>query len=274
MKPNKVIQPIKKPIKRVSNWCSQLWDGFSGKDTRRLKQLQHRLTLSRENEANLTQQLEESTQQYAQLQHALDHQQSLLASSQQALAASQRECQELWQELDELDAFVTKSHLQIQSLKTELENRTSALANCEANLGVLQQSKSVEASSPITANLPAETPGANLAKWKIGFVGGHDATRRVVTRTLHADHGLIHPPVEIPPHHDAKTSQKQLKDKLAECDLVVSIIGYSSHTLTKSLSQLKDKGALKASILIPNSRGVSGVVRDILSFVNANPDLV
>lgn len=270
MKPNQVIKPIQKPIKRVGSWCAQVWDGLSGKDYRRIKQLRNRLALAEENDTKLAQQLERSQQQCVQLQQELEHHQQLLETSQQALDASKQECQELWEEFDELDAFVTNSELQIQALQTELANRTATLANYETNVNGVQHSHNV---GPVTTPSAPE-PAINLANWKIGFVGGHDATRRVVTRTLHADHGLIHPPVEIPPHHDASTSQRQLKDKLAECDLIVSIIGYSSHVLTKSISQLKGKGALKAPILIPNSRGVSGVVRDILSFVDTHQELV
>ncbi|MEA5466865.1 hypothetical protein [Leptothoe sp. PORK10 BA2] len=248
-KAKNVIQPIQKPIRLVGNWCLQVWDGVSRKDYRRLLQLRQALALSQENEANLTQQLEQAIRQCNELQQALD--------------ASKQQFSELWQELGEL---VADNDGEIQALRADLANHASALASCQSDLAKTYNASAV----PIPH--PEVLPTINLANWKLAFVGGHDATRRVVVEILHTDHGLIHKPVEIPPHRDASTSQKQLKQKLADCDLIVSIIGYSNHALTKSLQQLKDKNALKGDILTPNSRGASGVVRDILSFVTAQAD--
>ncbi len=249
-KAKNVIQPIKKPIRRVGNWCLQVWDGVSGKDYRRLLQLRQALTISQDNEANLKQKLERATNQCHELRQALDE--------------SKQQFNDLWQELGEL---VTDSDSEIQALKTDLANQAAVLATCQSQLA--------KTYSPATASTPPTDilPTLNLADWKLAFVGGHDATRRVVVQTLHSDHGLIHKPVEIPPHGDARTSQKQLKQKLADCDLIVSIVGYSNHSLTKSLQQLKDRNALKGDILTPNSRGATGVVRDILSFVTAQVEV-
>lgn len=267
-----IIQPITKPIRRMGNWCLHVWNGVSGKDYRRLKTLRRELAISQENEAILTQQLTQTKTQCINLQRALNEQQSELHTRQRALAAcqqdledSRQEYNELWTELDE---WVTESDSQIQALKRELRNHKAALANYEANFNTLQQSAwGAEASTTITEPSPKTPSAPTLTDWKIAFVGGHTATRRVAIETLQTEHGLVHTPVQIPPHREERSSQKQLKQKLADCDLIVSIVGYSNHSLTKSLMQLKDKDALKGAILIPNSRGVSGVVREILSFV-------
>ncbi|MBT9317081.1 hypothetical protein [Leptothoe spongobia] len=274
-----VIRPLTKPIRHVSNWCIHLWDGVSGKDHRRVHQLRHELAIAQENAANLTQQLAQAHTQYTDLQKAFNDQQQELDARQQALADHQQELEnsrqqysELWQELD---AWVTDSDAQIQFLKRELRNRTSALTNCEANLNTVQQSNLAAIQARSTAPITNEptTPVITLADWKIGFVGGHEATRRVVIQTLRSDYGLVYTAVEIPSHREVSTSQKQLKQKLADCDLIVSIVRYSNHSLTKSLMQLKEKGGLKGKILTPNSRGVSGVVRDILSFIETSTSL-
>ncbi|ESA32076.1 hypothetical protein N836_28385 [Leptolyngbya sp. Heron Island J] len=261
-----------RPIRHLGNWCLQVWDGVSGKDHRRVKQLRHELALAQENTANLTRQLAQAQAQCRDLQGVVNAQKTTLndrqrelADCQQTLEDSLQEYSELWQELDE---WVSESDSKIKSLKEELRNRTSALVNCEANFSAVQQFnlETIEAIS--TAQKPEEvTLSTTLENWKIAFVGGHAATRRVVIQTLHEDHGLVYAPVEIPPSREVSSSQKQLKQKLAECDLIILIVRYCNHSLTKSLMQLKDKGALKGEILTPNSRGVSGVVRDILTFV-------
>lgn len=269
-----IIRPIKKIIIRIGNGCLHIWNGVSGKDYRRLTILRRQLAISQDNEATLTQQLAQANAQYTDLQKAFNQQQKELnarqrelADCQQALEDSRQEYSELWEDLDE---WVTDSDHQIQTLKRDLKNRTAALANYEANFNTLQQftwAAAAQASETTATYIPDALPVSTLADWKIAFVGGHNATRRVVIETLQTEHGLVHTPVEIPPHREERTSQKQLKQKLADCDLIVSIVRYSNHSLTKSLMQLKEKDALKGAILIPNSRGVSGVVRDILSFV-------
>ncbi|MEM7064909.1 MAG: hypothetical protein AAF572_17340 [Cyanobacteria bacterium P01_B01_bin.77] len=271
-KASPIIHPITKPIRRVGNWCLHVWDGVSGKDYRRLKKLRRELVISQENATILTQQLDQTKAQCSDLQKAFSEQQRELHAQQKALDAGQQELEdsrqeynELWAELDE---WVTESDSQIQSLKRELSNHKAALANYEANFNTLQQSAwGTEVNANTSESIPETLPTPALTDWKIAFVGGHTATRRVAIETLQTEHGLVHTPVQIPPHREERSSQKQLKQKLADCDLIVSIVGYSNHSLTKSLMQLKDKDALKGTILIPNSRGVSGVVREILSFV-------
>ncbi|EKV02734.1 hypothetical protein Lepto7375DRAFT_4996 [Leptolyngbya sp. PCC 7375] len=257
MKSPNVIYPIKKPIRSLSHWCIRLWDGISGNEYRRVRQLRTALAVSQQKEADLTQQLNQAQAQCLELQQALEN--------------KNQQVHELW---EELDALIAENDTELQTLKRELANQTSALSNCHSNLVAVQrfQATEVQATAPVSNSQPDTTSETNLANWKIAFVGGHQATRRFVIDTLHTSHGLIHTPVEIPSHREVSTSQKQLKDKLADCDLVVSIVGYSNHSLTKSLTHLRDKGALKGSILIPNSRGATGVVRDILAFVAKQPD--
>lgn len=257
MKSQNSMHPIKKPIRRISHWCIRFWDSISGKDYRRLKQLQQALAISQQQEANLTQQLNQTQARCFELEHALDD--------------KNQQVNELW---DELDAWIAENESELQTLKRELANQTSALNNCHSNLVAVQRFHATDEKATGTlSSPPSEAPlEINLAHWKIAFVGGHQATRRVVIQTLQTSHGLMHTPVEIPSHREVNTSQKQLKDKLSDCDLVISIVGYSSHSLTKSLTHLQDKGALKGNILIPNSRGATGVIRDILAFVAKQPD--
>lgn len=278
MKAKKIIQTISRPIRPISNWCLQVWDGVSGKDYQQLKQLRHKLAMVRENEARLMQALTQTQAQCKHLEKALENsqhtlEQSQLAShnhqtalenSQKALIATKQQNDELW---NDLDNWINDGESQIQRLQRELAHQKSALTTCEANLAAVNRSHA-QPTSPISDSAPT----LSLANWKIAFVGGHEATRRAVIQTLETDYELSCTPVEIPSHREASTSQKQLQQKLAECDLIISIIRYSNHSLTKSLKQLKDRGGLKGTILNTNSRGATGVVREILAFVDQHPD--
>lgn len=278
MKANQVIQTISRHIRPIGNWCQKAWHGISGKDYRQVKHLRHDLAIAQEQEARLIQELEQANTRCKHLEKALmDSQQALEQSqltihnrqtafeqSQQALVESQQQYDELWHELDN---WINDGESQIQRLKKELANQKSALTNCEANLDAINRSQA----QPVLS--PSDPPSTiDLAKWKISFVGGHEATRRTVIQTLQAEYGLNYTPVEIPSHREVSTSQKQLHQKLADCDLIVSIVRYSNHSLTKSLKQLKDRGSLRGTILSTNSRGATGVVREILTFVDQHPD--
>ncbi|MEO0349402.1 MAG: hypothetical protein AAF282_05055 [Cyanobacteria bacterium P01_A01_bin.15] len=288
------MQPIQKAIKRASRWYIQVWDGVSGKDYRRFKQLQLNLAASQQNEAELRQHLTESQNQCAEIQRALaaaeetvvglrlqlseangqrtQLQQVINTSTQQlqqSLATSQQNEAELKRQLaavenqyadaqKELNELVHYSDSEIQTLETELDAQRSALAYCQTDLGVAMATPPPALETNLAAPLPID-----LSEWKIALVGGHEATKRGVGQKLHQNHEL-RTLVEIPPIH---MSQQQLKQKLENCDLIVSIVGYSNHPLTRSVTQLKNRGALKGELLPLNCRGVSGVVREILAFV-------
>ncbi|MEM1251709.1 MAG: hypothetical protein AAGI69_04695 [Cyanobacteria bacterium P01_H01_bin.21] len=257
-KSTNVIYTVKTPIRRLGHWGLMVWDGISGNQYRRVQRLRETIATLQQNEANLTHQLNQAKAQCFELQRSLEN--------------KNQQINGLW---EELDALITENDAELQTLKRELANKTSALQNYHSNLAAVQRfhATGVQPPAGFSSSQPDTISEINLANWKLAFVGGHGATRRVVIHTLHTDHGLIHTPVEIPSHREVSTSQKQLKDKLADCDLVVSIVGYSNHSLTKSLAQLRKKGALKGSILVPNSRGVTGVVRDILAFAAEHPDI-
>ena len=287
------MKPIQKAIKRASRWYIQVWDGVSGKDYRRFKQLQLSLATSQENEADLRQhlaetqnqcvecqralaaaeqtavglrqQLSEATSQQTQLQQVINTStqqlQQTLAASQQNEAALKRQLAAVETQYadaqKELNELVHYSDSEIHTLETELDEHRAALAYCQTDLG------RALAIPPVQETSSAPPLPIDLSTWKIALVGGHEATKRGVGQRLHQNHEL-RTLVEIPPTH---MSQQQLKQKLENCDLIVSIVGYTNHPLTHSVSQLKNRGALKGELLPLNCRGVSGVVREILAFV-------
>lgn len=279
MKTKNVIKPIPKPVAQIGHWCLKRWNGISGKDYRRFKQIRRELDIAQDRETELNRALAETQARCDALEKALSDRNRELANSYQAfnqrqqdlnqnqkeLADSKKLCDDLLQELDQ---WITDSENQIQSLSQALADQTSALTNCESNLAAIHRTYS----QTLAVSVPENTTTITLEAWKIAFVGGHEATRRAVIQTLRTDYGLHNTPVEIPSHKEVSTSQKQLQQKLADCDLIISIVRYSNHSLTKSLKQLKEKGALKGTILVTNSRGATGVVREILSFVEQHPD--
>lgn len=269
MKAPKVVQLFKKPVRRISFWCTTFWNGVSGQDFRRLQQLRRELAATQHSKDELNHRLLDARAKCASLEKIASRYQNKLQDCQLELKSAQNEIDELWQELGDND-------LQIRSLTAKLANNESALVNCEANLETIQQSALAQtrvATVPHPTSPSEIRPAINLAEWKIAFVGGHEATRRVVCQILCSDYGLVYPPVEIPSHREAATSRKQLQTRLGSCHLIVSIVRYSSHSLTKSLKQLKDREALKGAILVTDSRGATGVVREILSFIDSHPDL-
>lgn len=235
------------------------------------QQLQHTVYAAQQNEAELTQNLNKVEQKYLTWQKKLEES---IRELQETLVIAQKKETTLKDHLTELenqktvlqkdlDDLLNYFDAEVQTLETELDSHQDALATCQIDLGLALATPSPEISEDSDTT---STPRISLVDWKIALIGGHENTTRGVRRKLSQSYGL-QAMVEIPSVH---MSQQQLRQKLENCHLIVSIVGYSNHPLTTSISQLKSKGALKGEILPVNCRGVSGVVRDIMSFVENN----
>lgn len=106
----------------------------------------------------------------------------------------------------------------------------------------------------------------DLSDTSIAVVGGHDNTRHHVIKSLRDNHGIkkhhIH---EV--SHDRTSDRGSIKDKIQHCDFVFIITGYMSHTLSKSVMQLKHKAAIKGDVIPLEPRGATGVLREILTYI-------
>lgn len=217
---------------KLGLWLARRLDGPLGQDARRAGQLAEALRVARQETLMVRQEVEQWVS-YA------DEELHRLRSQNQAFSMAQEEWlmgnAELLAELHEVQG--------------ELLWHQRKLAAWEAKQR--RQAKQVS---------------LDLSGWKIAVVGGHDATRRDVGQVLKKRYGLKDY-VEIPPLWEAKASQAQVRAKLAGCDLIVLVAWYSSHPLTQSVMRLKEKGALGGEVLPVNCRGVSGVTREIVEFV-------
>ena len=239
----------------------------------RQARLQQRLTAFKQTETTLKQQLTNTQKRCKTLQQNLDsisqEQQAIVTLAEQSEADLQNslmetasQCKVLQQEIADLLAY---SDQEIQTLENQLENQQSALGNCQVQLGAALATASRTSDESCEPPEVSPTP-LSLANWKIALIGGHENTTQRVHQKLLQDY-QVQALVEIPSVH---MPQQQLKQKLENCDLIVSIVNYSNHALTQSIAQLNNKGALRGELLHVNCRGVSGVMREILSFVQTN----
>lgn len=245
----------------------------------RLQETTQQLTESRQREVDLEQQLQVMQAQYEQTKQSFNttiHQlQADLQRSQQTIAdfeerwigtnKSYIELQEQQTSLQqEYTAFINVSDDEIQKLETAIENQQSELGSCYVELGRAQAQVMAEASD--SEECPPAPPALDLSTWKIAMVGGHENMTRSVSEKLQQQYKLKEL-IQIP---SDKIPQQQLRPKLENCDLIILIIGYINHPLAQSISQLKDRNALKGELLWVNSLGVSGVMREVIGFIETN----
>ena len=166
-------------------------------------------------------------------------------------------------ELKRTNAGLAREYDDLQLRVWDLEQQVNEL------LLYIAQCDEVEITEPshLDKGEPAgdELRAPDLSQIKLGIVGGHDATRREVIRELTAQYGLTRW-VEVPPTWEQSLSQRVLKGKLEQCDLIVIVTGYMNHSLTHAVFGLKESGALLGEVVLLNFRGKSGVVREILDY--------
>jgi cell division protein FtsB len=107
-------------------------------------------------------------------------------------------------------------------------------------------------------------PLVDLSNLSIALVGGHETTYREVTEVL-KQYGLKRC-IHVPPHSIASNSRSQIKDKISNCDLVVTITSYVDHSVAKCVKQLKDAQMLAGGSIRVSCHGKSGLVREVLEY--------
>ncbi|MEL7358434.1 MAG: DUF2325 domain-containing protein [Cyanobacteria bacterium J06560_6] len=122
--------------------------------------------------------------------------------------------------------------------------------------------------SAIASPDSASADAVDLSNISLALIGGHETTYRKVTEELQ-QYGLktcIH----VPPHSIASNSRNQIKDKISQCDLVITITSYVDHSVSKCVKQLKDTQMLAGECIRVSCHGKSGLVREVLQYF-ANP---
>lgn len=108
----------------------------------------------------------------------------------------------------------------------------------------------------------------DLSNLSVALVGGHETTYREVTEAL-KQYGLKRC-IHVPPHSIASNSRNQIKDKISNCDLVVTITSYVDHSVAKCVKQLKDAQVLAGGSIRVSCHGKSGLVREVLEYFSAS----
>ena len=109
----------------------------------------------------------------------------------------------------------------------------------------------------------------NLSEVSLALIGGHETTHREVTEEL-KKYGLKRC-VHVPPHSIASNSRNQIKDKISQCDLIVTITSYVDHSVVRCVKQLRDTQMLAGEVIRVSCHGKSGVVREVLDYFAAQP---
>ena len=117
-------------------------------------------------------------------------------------------------------------------------------------------------------SLPTYDQSIDLSNLSIALVGGHETTYREVTEVL-KQYGLKRC-IHVPPHSIASNSRNQIKDKISNCDLVVTITSYVDHSVAKCVKQLKDAQMLAGGSIRVSCHGKSGLVREVLEYFDAS----
>lgn len=157
------------------------------------------------------------------------------------------------------------------SILERLEKEKSALlcrvAVLENELGLREysseyhppQESSLEVIEAEKQDEPVDLSGVTLA-----LVGGHETTHREVKEAL-KKYGLKRC-IHVPPHSQESNSRHQIKDKISNCDLIVTITSYVDHSVTKCVKQLKENHILAGDVIRVHTHGKSSVVREVLNY--------
>ena len=104
----------------------------------------------------------------------------------------------------------------------------------------------------------------DLSNISLALVGGHETTHREVAEEL-KKYGLKRC-VHVPPHSRESNNRHQIRDKIGNCDLVVTITSYVDHSVSNCVKQLSDTQMLTGEVIRIHCHGKSGVVREVLQY--------
>lgn len=166
--------------------------------------------------------------------HALDKQNKLLKQTVKGLKLEQ----ELWQ-----------------------QDKTKLLAEIKAIARLKDRSEP----------LKQKARSINLSDRKLAIVGGHPKIQNAVINRLKQEYNLGEA-VTIPSDgKEKRITQQHITDALKNCDYIVMITGNLASHIKKVVNKLNSKNHLTGNLLtITNSRGESGVLREINKHLDTN----
>ncbi|MEM6452022.1 MAG: DUF2325 domain-containing protein [Cyanobacteria bacterium P01_D01_bin.105] len=172
-------------------------------------------------------------------------------------------------ESKELSAEKGKLRSQLKRLESEKADLVGQVAVLEHKLGLREYDAdySVELEPPgdsesdlsLMDNEPVDLSDISLA-----LVGGHETTHREVKEEL-KKYGLKRC-IHVPPHSRESNSRHQIKDKISNCDLVVTITSYVDHSVVECVKKLKASQMLTGEVIRVHTHGKSSVVREVLDY--------
>jgi hypothetical protein len=116
-------------------------------------------------------------------------------------------------------------------------------------------------------------PSIDLSSYKIAIVGGHNRIQREIKTLLTQQKLDPNKFIGIPPASEENNNEKSMRSKIQYCDLVVILPSYVDHTLTKIVSKLEEKKAVRASILYVSSGGTYTITNKIIERLKELRDL-
>lgn len=148
---------------------------------------------------------------------------------------------------------VLENQLNIRNYQSEDSQPTAAAPAYTSSTSVL---------TPFTDDTSFEQ--VDLSNISLALIGGHETTYRTVTEEL-KQYGLK-TCVHVPPHSIASNSRNQIKEKISNCDLVITITSYVDHSVSKCVKQLNDAKMLAGECIRVSCHGKSGLVREVLQY--------
>jgi hypothetical protein len=167
-------------------------------------------------------------------------------------------------EADKDDLLAEKGHLigELAVLQQQIALRnyqTDATSPAATSPAAATSSEDLFLSNPIDYFVNIDLSNVSLA-----LIGAHETTYREVKAEL-KQYGLKRC-IHVPPHSIASNSRQQIKDKISNCDLIVTVTSYVDHSVSKCVKQLKDTQMLAGECIRVSSHGKSGLVREVLQY--------
>ncbi|MEM6596871.1 MAG: DUF2325 domain-containing protein [Cyanobacteria bacterium P01_C01_bin.69] len=144
-----------------------------------------------------------------------------------------------------------------------LKNQLNIL-NYQIADGALQTDVVTESSLLTTLSYDVNLGEIDLSDVSLALVGGHETTYRKVTEELE-NYGLK-TCVHVPPRSIASASRHKIKDKISNCDLIVTVTSHVDHSVSECVKQLKDAQVLAGECIRVSCHGKSGLVREVLNY--------
>lgn len=146
---------------------------------------------------------------------------------------------------------------------SQLESRTDEPLTAEPLAPTAIKDISADLEADLTAEQDREFI-VDLSEVSLALVGGHETTHREVAEEL-KKYGLKRC-IHVPPHSRESNNRHQIKDKIGNCDLVVTITSYVDHSVSNCVKQLRDTQMLTGEVIRVHCHGKSGVVREVLQY--------